>query len=138
MYDSEPQVFVPASKDHTRFVFDVSRSDPYLTDLNNKISQLDTRLEKLSDLRLGEYPLIKMIMQLSSNPDPKELKDIAEALNRIADILPKYHQLVERKQFIEFARSNPDVTALAFADWSDEFQSFLRELDVPDEDATKQ
>jgi hypothetical protein len=127
-FGSEPQSLVRVAHP-TRFVFDTSLSDAHGTKVAKRVDQLHDRITNLvMNARVGGHPILTYLFNTIPEPDPEELKVVGDALNRIADILPTYLKLAEELKFIQYARANPHVAALAFGDIQEGFDSFFDDV----------
>ena len=119
---------VPVSrKSLDTFTFSLNASKGLLNDLENELEHLDSRIERLSnDVLLGGLPIIKFILQTSH--DKKELKTLAKAVNRIADIIEQHDKIQSKITILQTAQKDPEWFALAFGDFSQEVENDISTL----------
>lgn len=80
------------------FSIDPSLTAPALTDINNKLSDLDFRLREIYQKALvKDVPLVESIVQ-NLNPTPEECKMLSKVFDRISTLLLQRNELSEKTQ----------------------------------------
>lgn len=99
------------------FYFNLENSKTIKGELESQIENLNERIEKIVDhFTLDDVPIIKFILNVSH--DKTELKKIAKALDRVADLIEVRDKIVPKLQVINTAESDPNWFALAFGNFS--------------------
>lgn len=122
-----PEEIPISRKSLDTFTFSLNASKGLLNNLENELEHLDSRIERLSnDVLLGGLPIIKFILQTSH--DKKELKTLAKAVNRIADIIEQHDKIQSKITILQTAQTDPEWFALAFGDFSQEIENDISTL----------
>lgn len=122
------------NKANTQFVFSFARAFEAKRDIDLRIDALENRIENISrKIRLGEMPVMQMILQASH--DPEELENLGNALLRVAKIIEPLDELRGHKNMIELAEKNRHLFIGLFGEFSHEMEgldnvdSFLAETE---------
>lgn len=119
-----PEKIPSSTKSFDKFTFSVNASKALLQDLENELDALDSRIDRLcNDVLVGGMPIVRFILQ--SSHDKKELKTLAKAVNRIADIIEQRDKVQSKVTIIQTAEKDPEWFALAFGDFSQEVEDDL-------------
>jgi len=99
------------------FYFNLENSKNIKNELESQIESLNERIDKIVDhFTLDDVPIIKFILNVSH--DKAELKKIAKALDRVADLIELRDKILPKLQVIKTAESDPNWFALAFGNFS--------------------
>lgn len=99
------------------FYFNLENSKQIKRDLESQVQNLDNRIEKIVEhFTLDDVPIIKFILNVSH--DKAELKKIAKALDRVADLIEARDSIIPKLQVIKTAESDPNWFAYTFGDFS--------------------
>jgi hypothetical protein len=110
---------VPEVANLDKFTFSLNASKPVKKQIESELNNLQTRIEKISDaVTVGDMPLVRFILQASH--DRKELKKLAKAIDRVADLIEIHDKLQNKLNVIEIAEKDPNWFALAFGDFSEQ------------------
>lgn len=103
------------------FYFSLENSKQIKRDLENQIDTLDDRIDKIVDhFTLQDMPVIRFILNLSHDKD--ELKNIAKALDRVADLIEAKDSLTPKLEVLKAAETDPNWFAWAFGDFSSDVE----------------
>lgn len=119
---------IPQSSDPIRqFYFNVESSKQVKKDLESQISNLDERINKIVDhFTLDDMPIIKLILNVSH--EREELKKIAKALDRVADLIELRDSLLPKLKVIETAEKDPNWFAWTFGDFSADIEFSIDQI----------
>lgn len=110
-----------AQKPINSFYFRLDAAKEVKAQLESQLSNLDDRIEKIIDhFTLGDMPIIRFILNVSE--DKEEIKKLAKALDRVADLIDVKNQLLPKLQLIATAEKDPNWLAMAFGDFSNEVE----------------
>lgn len=99
------------------FYYNLESSRDVKKQLESKISSLDERIEKIVDhFTLNDMPIVRFILNVSE--DKEELKKVAKALDRVADLIELRNQLSPKLEVIKIAEKDPNWFAHTFGDFS--------------------
>lgn len=99
------------------FYYNLESSKDVKKQLESKISSLDERIDKIVDhFTLNDMPIIRFILNVSE--DKEELKKVAKALDRVADLIEARNQLLPKLEVIKIAEKDPNWFAHTFGDFS--------------------
>lgn len=108
-----------------RFSFDMVKATK--NDLQNQADNLKERIDKIIDhFTVNDVPILKLILNVAEDRD--DLKKLAKALDRLADLNEHYLSLVKKLNVIEQAETDPNWFALAFGDFEQDVDSALTNL----------
>lgn len=114
-------------KSFDRFVFHNKANSLVKSEIESQISTLEERISKISNtVTLDGLPIINFILQHSH--DKKDLKKLAKAIDRIADLIELADQLEVKQKIIQTAESDPSWFALAFGDFQDEIDEDIKNI----------
>lgn len=113
-----------------KFTFDANPSNPFLKDKIDRRNALASRLNKLvNEPTIGGHPFIKYAIQSVPVIDPEELRVVAKALARVAELWEPFQRLDQEVRGLVFAKDNASLMALAFGDFEEvpeDADEFLR------------
>jgi hypothetical protein len=113
---------VPEVSTVDKFTFSLKASKPLKKQMQSELEYLQARIEKISEAVLvGDLPIVRFILQASH--DRKELKKLAKAIDRVADLIEVQDKLQSKLTVIEIAEKDPNWFALAFGDFSDQIDN---------------
>ena len=111
----------------TAFTFSFARALETKKDIKLQLEAAEARIERfVTEVRLDGHPIIGAILSVSHDPD--DLRKVAAALERVADIIPAIDELQGQVTMIELASKNPDKFKGMFGSFDDEIDSFLSTL----------
>lgn len=88
---------------------------------------LKQRIDKIVDhFTIGDTPILRFILNM--DPTRDDLKKLAKALDRLADIVETYESLVTKLSVIKAAESDPNWFALAFGDFENEIDEDIEKF----------
>lgn len=103
------------------FMFNLESSRDVKKQLESQIAALDERIEKIVDhFTMQDMPIIRLILNVSE--DREELKKVAKALDRIADLIHAKNELLPKLEVIKTAEKDPNWFAWAFGDFSSDVE----------------
>lgn len=128
-----------AKNPHTdTFIFQQESLKAALKETEMLADALNDRLDKIIDkFRVGhqKMPIISDILSITNDGD--ELKKLAKALDRVADIVPILNKNEDRQNFLKHLSEDPDWIAGYFGDLSKHAESieagFMTELNLDDD-----
>lgn len=99
------------------FYYNLDQSKDTKNQIESKLFTLEERIEKIVDhFTLNDMPVVRFILNISE--DKQELKNIAKALDRVADLIEIRNQLLPKLQVIKLAETDPNWFANTFGDFS--------------------
>lgn len=99
------------------FYYNLESSRDVKKQLESKLSTLDERIDKIVDhFTLNDMPIIRFILNISE--DKEELKKVAKALDRVADLMEARNQIFPKLEVIKMAEKDPNWFANTFGDFS--------------------
>ena len=99
------------------FYFRLDAAKEVKKQLESQLSNLDNRIDKIVDhFTLADMPIIRFILNVSEDRD--DLKKVAKALDRVADLMYSRNQILPKLQLIATAEKDPNWLAMAFGDFS--------------------
>jgi hypothetical protein len=109
------------------FHYNLDSSREVKKQLESKVSTLEERIDKIVEhFTLNDMPIIRFILNISE--DKKELKKVAKALDRVADLIEARNQLLPKLEVIRIAEKDPNWFANTFGDFSVDVDLGLDEL----------
>lgn len=109
------------------FMFNLDSSRDVKKQLESQIAGLDERIEKIVDhFTVQDMPIIRFILNVSE--DREELKKVAKALDRIADLIHAKNELLPKLEVIKIAEKDPNWFAWTFGDFSSEIDTGINNL----------
>jgi predicted regulator of amino acid metabolism with ACT domain len=110
-----------------RFVFNNKANLVVKTELEQQISSIEERISKISStVLLDGMPVISFILQNSHSK--KELKQLAKAIDRVADLVEIADQLDVKMKIIDAAEKDPSWFALTFGDFDKEIDEDIEHI----------
>lgn len=110
------EVALDSVKDFPSFDFShSSKPSDFLAQRINQRNNLAGRLERLiTEPKISGHPFIQYIFQNAPDVTEDELRTVAKAVERVADILEAYKAIDEEVRALSFIHSHPNVIACAF------------------------
>jgi predicted nucleic acid-binding Zn-ribbon protein len=103
------------------FYFRLDAAKDIKKQLESQVAHLDERIEKIVDhFTLADMPIIRFILNVSE--DREDLKKVAKALDRVADLIDARNEILPKLQLITTAEKNPNWLAMAFGDFSNDVE----------------
>lgn len=113
---------IPDSEPLDKFTFSLAASEEMKSKLQSEYDAIQIRIDKLfSEVLLDGLPALKLIAEYSHNK--KDLKRLAKALDRFADLIDHQDALKAKLNIINVAHKDPNWFALAFGDFSSEIDN---------------
>jgi hypothetical protein len=114
-------------KDMTSFTFSLKLALEAKKDISEKVDMLSERIDRLVEhFTIEDIPIIKPILNITHSR--KELKKLAKALDRVADIIEHHDALTQKLKVIELAEKEPNWFAAAFGDFQGDIDSTISDL----------
>ena len=105
-----------------KFTFSLSASSEMRSKLQSEFDTIQSRLDRIfNEVLLDGVPILRFILQTSENK--KELKKLAKALDRVADLIEHQNSINAKLTIINQAHKDPSWFALAFGDFSQEIDN---------------
>jgi hypothetical protein len=119
---------IPSQADSmiTNFNFSFSAAEDAFRNVKEQHSQLDQRISSIVDSEkffVNGFPVLKNILVLS--PKKNDLKKLAKALDRLADIIDLYDATQAKLTLIETLQKDPHWFTGTFGDFSKEVSDDL-------------
>jgi len=109
------------------FHYNLDSSKEVKQQLESHISKLNDRIDKIIDnITIEDVPVLKFIINITENK--QDLKKLAKAVDRIADLIDLRNQLLPKLQVIKMAEKEPNWFANTFGDFSSDIDKHLDEL----------
>lgn len=109
------------------FHYNLDASREVKKQLESKVSSLEERIDKIVEhFTLNDMPIIRFILNISE--DKQDLKKVAKALDRVADLIEARNQLLPKLEVIRMAEKDPNWIADTFGDFSADIDLGLDEL----------
>jgi 5-bromo-4-chloroindolyl phosphate hydrolysis protein len=109
------------------FTFSLQRGNKTKDELNSKFKTLSDRIDNLvNQFTIDDMPVLKPILNLTHSKS--DLKRLAKALDRVADLIEVHDQLESKLKVLELAQSEPNWFASAFGDFETEIDSAIDKL----------
>ena len=103
--------------DLSKFVFSMTMLRETEDDLSSKVSTLQSRIENISsNIIISDIPIIQPILSITRSR--KDLKKLAKALDRIADIIEILDSLEDKLKLVQTAKKDPNWFISSFGDFS--------------------
>ena len=114
-------------KDMTSFTFSLKLALEAKKDISEKVDMLSERIDRIVEhFTIEDIPIIKPILNITHSR--KELKKLAKALDRVADIIEHHDALTQKLKVIELAEKEPNWFASAFGDFQGDIDSTISNL----------
>jgi hypothetical protein len=131
---SYPEKIPPSLKPSINsFKFNFAQTNKVKQSVEAEHSAISERIDAIaqSDMFLvSGYPILKNILIL--DPSKVELKKLAKALDRLADLVEVHSDLESKLSFIKTIENDPNWLAWTFGDFSQEveqdIESFFKDL----------
>ena len=96
-------------------------------DLQSKSETLNDRISTISNnLIINDMPIVQAILQVTRSK--KDLKKLAKAIDRIADIIEVHDQIQDRLKVIQLAEKDPNWFVSAFGDFTEEVETTISNI----------
>lgn len=114
-------------KDMTSFTFSLKLAVEAKKDISEKVDVLSERIDRIVEhFTIEDIPIIKAILNITHSR--KDLKKLAKALDRVADIIEHHDALTQKLKVIELAEKEPNWFASAFGDFQGDIDSTISNL----------
>jgi hypothetical protein len=99
------------------FYFRLDAAKGIKKQLQSDLAHIDERIDKIVDhFTLSDMPIIRFILNISE--DKEEIKKVAKALDRVADLIDAKNKILPKLQLITTAEQDPNWLAMTFGDFS--------------------
>jgi hypothetical protein len=113
--------------DINNFTFSMALAKETKKDLQFKSETLNNRISTISDnLIINDMPIVQAILQVTRSK--KDLKKLARAIDRIADIIEIHDQIQDRLKVIQLAEKDPNWFVSAFGDFTEEVETTISNI----------
>lgn len=120
-----------SSKPYSSFYFNLHSSKDVKNNLQNQVDSLDQRIEKIVDhFTIDGAPIVRLILGMTD--DRKELKRLAKAIDRVADLIDAKNQIAPKLEIIKYAEKDPNWFASTFGDFSADIELGLDSINTLD------
>lgn len=109
------------------FPFSFNAGKDVKRDLENQLEQINSRVEKIIDhFVFNDIPIIHFVLKATSQKN--DLKKMAKAIDRLADLVQVQEDLASRLNVIKALEADPTWFASTFADYSSEIDKDLSNI----------
>lgn len=113
--------------DLSKFVFSMNMLKETEDDLSSKVSTLQSRIDNISsNIVINDIPIIQPILSVSRSKT--DLKKLAKALDRIADIVEILDSLEDKLKLVQTAKKNPHWFVSSFGDFSNDVDKTIEQI----------
>lgn len=122
---------IPSNISFDKFKFSFSQASKQKNDLKDALSKLDDRIGNIISAEkfyVADLPILKHILALE--PSKNELKKIAKALDRLADLVEAQRSLKQKLQVHDVIDGDPNWFIQTFGDFEiedNDIEEFLNE-----------
>ncbi|MBM3909858.1 MAG: hypothetical protein FJ352_03735 [Firmicutes bacterium] len=114
-----------------KFTFSMKLAAETGKDISKKVDILDERIDKITTTVLvDDMPIIKAILGVTRSKT--DLKKIAKALDRLADIIEIHDSLKNRLTVIEAVQNDSKWFVSSFADFENDIDATIAQLMPPE------
>lgn len=113
--------------DLSKFVFSMNMLKETEDDLSSKVSSLQSRIDNISsNIIINDIPIIQPILSISRSKN--DLKKLAKALDRIADIVEILDSLEDKLKVVQTAKKDPNWFVSSFGDFSQDVDKTIEQI----------
>lgn len=113
--------------DMSKFVFSMNMLKETEDDLSSKVSSLQSRIDHISsNIVINDIPIIQPILSVSRSK--ADLKKLAKALDRIADIVEVLDSLEDKLKLVQTAKKDPNWFMSSFGDFSEDVDNTIEKI----------
>ncbi len=107
-----------------KFPFSFNAGKGAKRDLESQLDQINARIEKIVDhFVFNDIPIIHFVLKATTNKN--DLKKMAKAIHRLADLVEFQEDLSSRLNVIKALEADPTWFATTFSDYSEEIDREL-------------
>lgn len=120
---------IPFNDVNNSFNFSFSRVSKNQSYIEKELDEVTERIIKILDsekFQVNGFPVLKNIYALG--PSRSDLKKIAKACDRLADLVNVINDLQSKMTVIQMAQDNPNWLAFAFGDFKEEIDKDIESL----------
>ena len=109
------------------FPFSFSAGKDAKQDLESQLEKINTRIEKIVDhFVFNDIPIIHFILRATNQKN--DLKKMAKAVDRLADLVQIQEDLSSRLSVIKTLEADPNWFTTTFSDYSSEIEKDLSDI----------
>ena len=109
------------------FTFSMQLAQQTKKDLTQKVEALSDRIDKIVDhFTINDMPIVRAILQVTHSR--QDLKKLAKALDRVAEIIELHDSMTNKLKVIELAEQDPYWFASAFGDFEKDIDTAIANL----------
>lgn len=109
------------------FPFSVKASKTARKDIEFQLDQVNSRIEKIIEhFVYSDIPILSYVLKVTTQKS--ELKKMAKAIDRLADLVSIQEDLSSRLQVVKLLETDPAWFAATFSDYSSEIDSDLSNI----------
>jgi len=117
----------------TSFTFSMTAAAKTKEELNKKVKILQERIDKLvNDFTIDDLPVLKPILSLTRSKT--DLKRLAKAVDRVADIVEIYDSLNGKLKIVEMVETDPNWFASTFGDFEKDIDNAINKIMAVDKE----
>lgn len=111
----------------TSFTFSMETANKSKEEIFTKVKSLSDRIDKIvNQFTIDDMPILKPILNITHSKN--DLKRLAKALDRVADIIEVHDALEGKLKVLELAQNEPHWFAAAFGDFEKDIDSAIDKL----------
>ena len=111
------------------FNFSFALANKAKADIQAEYSTLEERISNITDSEkfyVNGFPVLKNILMLQ--PKKSDLKKLAKAMDRLADLIEVYEEAQSKLSVIEVVQKDPNWFAWTFGDFTQEIDQDIEQL----------
>lgn len=109
------------------FPFSIKASKNARKEIENQLDQINSRIEKILDhFVYSDIPILNYVLKVTTQKS--ELKKMAKAIDRLADLVAIQEDLSSRLQVVKLLETDPNWFAATFSDYSSEIDKDLSDI----------
>ena len=118
-----------SSSKMNNFNFSFALANKAKVDIQSEYSTLEERISNITDSEkfyVNGFPVLKNILMLQ--PKKSDLKKLAKAMDRLADLIEVYEEAQSKLSVIEAVQKDPNWFAWTFGDFSQEIDQDIEQI----------
>jgi len=120
---------IPSNSPVSSFNFSFAKASKNYKKIENELEDISERILKILEsdkFHINGFPVLKNIYALG--PDRSDLKKLAKACDRLADLVQIVYDLQSKMTVVQMAQENPNWLAFAFGDFQEEIDKDIDSL----------